>query len=94
MVFPGAPVKTGSDDLSASDQHGTDHGIGTRSADSFKSQTTSQTQVPLVQVSREPVGQSDYSLLGRVELVTGAPLRSLMRSSNSTMNSLMSLKER
>jgi hypothetical protein len=94
VVFSGAPVITGRDELSASHQHGADHRIRTRPAGSFKRQTTSQAQVTLVQVSRRPVGQSDYSLLGRVKLVAGTPLRSLMSSSNSTMNSLMSLNER
>ena len=94
MVFSCAAVVTGSDELSASHQNGTDHRIGTRPAGSFQRQTTSLAQVTLVQVSRGPVGQSGYSLLGRLELVAGAPLRSLMSSSNSTMNSLISLNER
>jgi hypothetical protein len=94
MVFSRAPVITRGDEFSTSHQHGADHRIGTCPPGSFKRQTTSQAQVTLVQVSRRPVGQSAYSLLGRVELVADAPLRSLMSSSNSTMNSLMSLNER
>ena len=94
MVFASKPMKARGDDFPASHQHCTDHRIRTRPTRSFEGKTTSHTEVTFIQIRPGLVGQMNYSLLGRVEFVVGTLFRSLMSSSNSTMNSLMSLKER
>ena len=95
MVAAGKVVIAGADDLAAAHEHGADHRIGAGSSRGFARQTTGQAQIAPVLLGSLGAGQC-YSLLGREspDLACGKPLRSLINSSSSTMNSPMSLNDR
>jgi hypothetical protein len=94
VVPPRDSMESRGDDFSTPHQHRADYGIGAGSSRAFDGKTTSHAQIMLVQISPGAPGQNRYPLFDRLELVPGRPFRSLMSSSNSTMNSLMSLNER
>lgn len=96
VIPSGEVMKAGGNDFFPPYQHGTDHRVGTGPAGSLEREAAGLAQIAPVGISPFQVGQLFYSLLwrGPAARSTGAPLRSLMSSSNSTMNSLMSLNER
>ena len=96
VIASGEAMIARRDDSFPSHEHRADHRIGTGPARCFQSEAASHAQVTLVGISPGRVGQLLYSLLSRgaVARSSGSPLRSLMSSSNSTMNSLISLNER
>ena len=96
VIAAGEFVIAGGDNFPAPHEHRADQRIGTGSAGRFARQTAGQAQIFFVLSARASFGQRGYSLfcLSLGDLRAGPPLRSLINSSNSTMNSLMSLKER
>ena len=95
MIAAGKMMITGADDFIAADQDRADHRIGTRSAGGFLREPAGKPHVTALGIGPRPFRQLGQSLLVRGAAARSAVLfRSLMRSSSSTMNSLMSLNER
>src|SRR5690242_4040023 len=96
MVGAGKMMIPGAHHLTRPHEHRTDHWIGASPAGAFQGEPTGPAHIEFVSSARRCVGQGRYSLFcrGCADLLDGSPLRSFKSSSSSTMNSLMSLKER
>ena len=94
VILSRLAVISGGDDPSAPHQHGPDHGIRTRPSGAPKRQAKRQAHVFLFDSIRHQVNRFSYPFFSRPSLCPVNPLRSFNNSSSSTMNSLMSLKER
>ena len=97
VIPTGELMKTRSDDSSISHQHRSNNRIGTGPAGTLQGETTSQAEIaPIFRTTRYDLGQPRHPRRGREASAfpAGRFLRSWISSSSSTMNSLMSLKER
>jgi hypothetical protein len=96
VISAGKTMVADADHMTSAHEDCTDHRIRTSSAGAFERQPISPAHVEFVSSARVQVGQRCYSLFCRdsAALEGGRPLRSFNSSSSSTMNSLMSLKER